>query len=46
MNIHVHIFGWIYVFNSLKLGVELLRVELLGHMVTMFNFFKNCHTVF
>ena len=40
MNIHVHISGWIYVFNSLKLGVELLRVELLGHMVTMVTFWR------
>ena len=30
MNTHVRIFGWIYVFNSLKLGEELL-----GHMVTL-----------
>ena len=30
---------------SFVLGIH-LGVELLGHMVTMFNLFKNCQTVF
>ena len=40
LSIHVHVFVWIDVFNSLgSIGVEL------GHMVTMFNFLRNYQTV-
>ena len=43
MNIHVQVFVWMYVF-SILLGIY-LGVEWLGHMVTLFNFLKNCQVV-
>lgn len=39
MNIHTGIFGWVRVFISL--GYAHLGVELLGHMVTIFNPLRN-----
>lgn len=39
-------FAWTYVFSSLRYTCMCLGVELLGHKVTLFNFLRECQTVF
>ena len=43
MKITVHDFVWMYV--SVLLGIYLV-VKFLGHIVALFNFSRNCQTVF